>query len=60
MRLNFAIDINIPSANGVAPPDKPVPEPRATTFVWLRAATRMTFCTSATVRGNTASKGIAR
>ncbi len=55
-----ASERTIPSATGSAPPDNPVPAPRATKGTPSRAQMRTTPCTSAVDPGSTTSSGIAR
>jgi hypothetical protein len=49
-----------PSATGSAPPDRPVPAPRATNGTWSRAHSRTTAATSSVVAGSTTSAGVTR
>ena len=50
----------MPSASGSAPPDNPVPEPRATTGVWVARATASTAATSSSSAGMVATSGVSR
>ena len=52
--------ISTPSACGTAPPDRPVPLPRATNGTPARAHTRTTAATSAADSGSTTSAGTVR
>ena len=52
--------MTMPSATGTAPPERPVPAPRATNGApWVRH-TRTAACTSSVVRGRTTASGTAR
>ena len=53
-------DSSTPFSNGVAPPERPVPEPRATIGTASRLHTSSTACTSDSVRGSTTSRGMRR
>ena len=53
-------DSNTPLSNGVAPPDRPVPEPRATIGTPSRLHANSTACTSDSVRGRTTTSGRCR
>ena len=55
-----ASEITIPSATGSAPPESPVPAPRATNGIAASLQMRTTACTSAVVAGNATSAGITR
>ena len=59
-RIRFirASEITIPSATGKAPPESPVPAPRATNGMPSRAQIRTTPCTSAVDAGRTTSSGM--
>ena len=52
--------ITIPSAIGTAPPESPVPAPRATNGMPRSWHTRTAACTCAVVRGSTTACGTAR
>ena len=54
------ITISTPSERGSAPPDSPVPLPRATNGTPAAAHARTTEATSADVAGSTASAGTQR
>ena len=60
MRFIRASEITIPSATGRAPPERPVPAPRATNGSPSRAQMRTTPCTSSVEPGSATSSGIAR
>ena len=60
IRLSFARLSSTPSASGSAPPDRPVPAPRATTGTSRPAQVRITSCTCSTVSGSTATRGTCR
>ena len=51
MRFIRASEITMPSATGSAPPESPVPAPRATKGTPSRAQMRTTACTSAVEPG---------
>ena len=55
-----ASPMTIPSATGSAPPDRPVPAPRATNGIRSRAQTRTTAATSSVLAGSTTSAGTTR
>ncbi len=55
-----ASPITIPSAIGIAPPERPVPAPRATNGTPWSDAIATAAATSAVVRGSTTACGIAR
>jgi hypothetical protein len=57
MRLNLASASVTPSACGSAPPDKPVPAPRATTGTLQPVAGRSTAATWASVSGSATTSG---
>ena len=50
----------MPSATGSAPPDRPVPAPRATNGMCSRAQTATTADTSSVLTGSTTSAGMTR
>ena len=52
--------ISTPSARGSAPPDRPVPEPRATNGTPARAHAATTAATCSAISGSTTSPGLAR
>ena len=54
------VTISTPSVRGSAPPDSPVPEPRATNGTPARAHSLTTAATCSAVSGSTASAGAAR
>jgi uncharacterized protein YqgC (DUF456 family) len=60
MRLNFASEMRTPSASGSAPPESPVPDPRATTGVFVSRAASSTAATSASLAGIVATSGVSR
>ena len=57
MQLNFARLSSTPSASGSAPPESPVPAPRATTGTPRALHVRSTACTCPIVSGNTTTSG---
>ena len=61
-RIRFirARPMTMPSAIGIAPPESPVPAPRATNGTPWAAHTRTAATTSAVERGSTTASGIAR
>ena len=59
-RLNLASESRMPSESGSAPPDNPVPEPRATTGVFVSRATRSTAATCCSSAGSVATSGVSR
>ncbi len=60
IRLNFAIDNVTPRRCGSAPPDRPVPAPRATTGTPFAWQIRRTAATCSSESGSTTSSGVAR
>ena len=60
MRLNFASDSVTPWPCGSAPPDRPVPAPRATTGTSSRWQTSSTACTCRSVSGSATTSGRCR
>ena len=60
MRFIRASEMTIPSATGKAPPESPVPAPRATKGTRSRAQIRTTACTSSVEPGRTTSSGCER
>ena len=60
MRFIRASEITTPSATGSAPPDRPVPAPRATNGTPCSWQSRTTAATCSAVSGRTTSSGIAR
>ena len=60
MLLNLASDIVTPSALGMAPPDRPVPAPRATTGTPSAWQVRSTAATCASVSGRATTSGRVR
>ena len=51
IRLSFAVTISAPTEIGIAPPDRPVPEPRATNGTPASRQARTHFCTSSALGG---------
>ncbi len=60
MRRIREVTISTPSVRPSAPPDSPVPLPRATNGTPAPAHTRTTAATCSAVRGRTTSPGTAR
>ena len=60
MRFMRASEMTIPSATGKAPPERPVPAPRATNGHGLARADADDRGTSAVEPGRTTSSGVAR
>src|SRR6266511_1172618 len=60
MRINRASEMTIPSATGSAPPERPVPAPRATNGIRSALQSRTTACTSSTLPGSATSAGTTR
>ncbi|MCY1547080.1 hypothetical protein D9M68_831130 [compost metagenome] len=60
MRLNFDRPSSTPRLCGMAPPDRPVPAPRATMGAFNRLQMRMTACTCSSVSGKATTAGSAR
>ena len=60
IRRIFASTTSTPSATGSAPPDNPVPAPRATYGTPAATHARTTPATSSAVRGSTATPGTTR
>ena len=52
-----ASEMTIPSATGSAPPESPVPAPRATNGIAASLQMRTTACTSAVVAGQRDERG---
>ena len=57
MRRIFEVTISTPSARGSAPPDRPVPEPRATNGTLAVAQAVTTAATCSAVVGSTTRPG---
>ena len=55
-----ASEITIPSATGSAPPERPVPAPRATNGSAASLQSRTTAATSSVVSGRVTSEGTTR
>ena len=55
-----ASEITIPSATGSAPPERPVPAPRATKGMLCSWQRRTVAATSSAVVGSTTSDGVTR
>ena len=55
-----ASEMTMPSATGSAPPERPVPAPRATNGIACAAQARTTACTCSVVSGRQTSPGITR
>jgi hypothetical protein len=53
-------EITMPSSTGSAPPDRPVPEPRATHGTSASWQARSTACTSGAEPGSTTARGVTR
>ena len=60
MRFMRASEMTMPSTTGKAPPERPVPAPRATKGTASRAQTPTIAATSAVEPGRTTSSGVAR
>ena len=60
MRFIRASETTIPSATGSAPPERPVPAPRATNGIRSSLQIRTTACTSSTLPGSATSAGTTR
>ena len=60
MRVSRASEITIPSATGSAPPESPVPAPRATNGIRSSLQSRTTACTSSALPGSATSAGTTR
>ena len=60
MRRIRDMTISTPSACGTAPPDRPVPLPRATKITPAEAHARTTAATCSAVDGSTTRAGVAR
>ncbi len=54
------VPIRTPPSTGVAPPERPVPAPRATTGTRASSSRRMQSAVSRVVRGSATSSGSAR
>jgi hypothetical protein len=59
-RFMRASEITIPSATGSAPPESPVPAPRATKGMRASLQILTTACTSGVVDGSATSEGVTR
>jgi hypothetical protein len=55
-----ASEITIPSATGSAPPERPVPAPRATNGICASLQIRTTACTSSASAGKATRAGVTR